>query len=63
MNELTPEQLELWNLLDVEHPERSGSQTPAQAQSFAIESFKRACGFDGIPIPSDEVIQRKLYLR
>ena len=35
----------------------SGDQTPAQARAFAVSSFRRACEFDGIDVPSDEAVE------
>jgi hypothetical protein len=35
----------------------SGEQTPEQARRFAVDSFRHACAFDGIDLPSEEAVE------
>jgi hypothetical protein len=58
---LTPEQQALFDSVSV--PERlrpSGDQTPEQARNFTVASFRYACDFDGIGVPSVEDVEAAL---
>jgi hypothetical protein len=61
---LTAEQRELWDRVRGNHPPvPSGDQTPGQALSVAVASFRAACEFEGIPVPSDEAVRAEFDRR
>jgi hypothetical protein len=38
----------------------SGQQTSEQARNFAVYSFRNACEFDGIDVPSEAAVEAAL---
>jgi hypothetical protein len=59
---LTPEQRALWSDA-IDDPRPTGDQTVEQARAFAIESFRRFCAFDGLPVPSMEAVEAEIARR
>jgi hypothetical protein len=62
MTQLTAEQRALW-VEGMDDPQPTGDQTMDQARAFAIESFRRFCAFDGLPVPSPEAVRAEMDRR
>jgi hypothetical protein len=54
---LTTDQRAAWETMRVHEAAPTGDQTPEQARSLAVASFKHWCVFDGLGTPSDQAIE------
>jgi hypothetical protein len=57
---LTPEQRDLWEEIGVPDPQPEGEQTPEQAVSLVVHSFRYVCCLEGVEPPSEEAIRAEM---
>ena len=60
---MTREQEILWEVMRIDRPEVSGTQTPEQAEHLAVASFRFACALDSLGQVSDAEIRNRLRRR